>query len=127
MIKLIFALLSVCCILEATYGFKQNGYNVPPRSGRLSRIKASDSSTLRDINATSVEDALDLVRPQIAAEGGQVSLEGINDHEILIKMHGKCKNCAYRMKTVKSVIEATLIKFLKSEVGKQITVKVVDD
>ncbi|KAK1443283.1 hypothetical protein BgAZ_201590 [Babesia gibsoni] len=93
---------------------------------KWNRLHASTESFLLDINKENVEKVLDLVRPQLEADGGGVSLMGIDDHEIKLRFDGACKACPYRLGTVSSVIESTLVKFLKAQEGKQITVKLVD-
>ncbi|GFE55288.1 nifU chloroplastic-like [Babesia ovis] len=127
MVQPIFVIPLLICAIEAVLCFKVPVNKPLSNVGRSHRTHATSEGGLLNIETQNVEKILDLVRPQLAAEGGKVSLTGINDHEILIKLDGNCKSCPYRLDTVKNVIEATLVRFLKCKGGKQITVKVVED
>jgi Fe-S cluster biogenesis protein NfuA len=57
-----------------------------------------------------IESVLDrLVRPGLAAEGGQVEVVGIDDDRIVqVRMQGACQGCPSATMTLTLCIEATL-------------------
>jgi Fe-S cluster biogenesis protein NfuA len=59
--------------------------------------------------AQRVEAALDIVRPGIHADGGDVWLVGIDGTVASVQMIGACGGCAAATATLKFAIEATVI------------------
>jgi len=56
-----------------------------------------------------VEEALNLVRPAIRADGGDVELVRIRDDNVVeVKMTGACGNCPMAIYTLKAGIERVL-------------------
>jgi Fe-S cluster biogenesis protein NfuA len=56
-----------------------------------------------------VEDALDSIRPYLAADGGNVEvLEITQDQDLKIEMKGACKTCNMSQMTIKAGIEETI-------------------
>ena len=56
-----------------------------------------------------VEEALDLIRPYLQADGGNVSLVEITDENIVrVELHGACKSCSMSMMTMKAGIEESI-------------------
>ena len=56
-----------------------------------------------------VEDALELIRPYLQADGGNVSLLEITDDKIVkVELLGACKSCSMSMMTLKAGIEESI-------------------
>lgn len=139
MLTRVVGLLLALVATKVIGAFRLARYNSTVWHGRTHRAYAAPDKSLLEINAENVEKVLDLVRPQLASDGGGVSLVGIEDHEVKVKVclhnrghhnmqfDGACKACPHRIGTVKGVIEATLARFLEAKDGKQITVKLVDE
>ena len=56
-----------------------------------------------------IEDALDLVRPAVRDDGGDVELVGCDDGTVTIRFQGACVKCPSREMTLKHGIESHLI------------------
>ena len=60
-----------------------------------------------------VQNALDKIRPNLQADGGDVELVDVNDTGVVkVKLTGACRGCPMSQMTLKMGIE----KFLKQEV-----------
>ncbi len=61
----------------------------------------------------SIEDqvnmVLDKIRSFIAAEGGDVTLNHIEDGIVYVDMHGACQGCSYADMTVSSVVKTIVM------------------
>ena len=57
-----------------------------------------------------VEKALEEIRPFLVADGGDVSLIGIDDDVVKVKFHGACIGCTINQLTLKNGVEATIKK-----------------
>jgi Fe-S cluster biogenesis protein NfuA len=56
-----------------------------------------------------VEEALDSIRPYLAADGGNVEVVEITqDQDLKIEMKGACKTCNMSQMTIKAGIEETI-------------------
>lgn len=56
-----------------------------------------------------VEEALDLIRPYLQADGGNVSLIEITDENVVrLELLGACKSCSMSMMTMKAGIEESI-------------------
>lgn len=56
-----------------------------------------------------VEDALELIRPYLQADGGNVNLVEITaDNVVRLELLGACKSCSMSMMTLKAGIEETV-------------------
>ncbi|MCP4545653.1 MAG: NifU family protein [bacterium] len=65
----------------------------------------SEGKTLHD----RVEAALDLIRPVLVRDGGNVDLISVNDDGVVeVKLVGACHGCPAAAMTLKAGIEATL-------------------
>jgi Fe-S cluster biogenesis protein NfuA len=60
-----------------------------------------------------VRKALDKVRPQLQADGGDVEFIGFENGVVKVKLQGHCVGCPMSMMTLKQGIE----QFLKKEVS----------
>ncbi|GIX65887.1 NifU-like scaffold protein, putative [Babesia caballi] len=120
-------LVAVSVAAKAATAFRVPVHGALAAGGRPLCVRAASDDGLFDISAENVEKVLDLVRPQLAADGGGVALAGVEDHQVAVRFSGACRACPHRTGTVKSVIESTLARFIRAKDGKQITVKLVDD
>ena len=59
-----------------------------------------------------VEDVLDMIRPALIRDGGDVELVDVNDGTVRVKLTGACDGCAMATLTLKMGIE----KILKQEI-----------
>jgi Fe-S cluster biogenesis protein NfuA len=59
-----------------------------------------------------VEDVLDMIRPLLIRDGGDVELVDVNDGTVRVKLTGACDGCAMATLTLKMGIE----KILKQEI-----------
>ncbi|WP_031480808.1 NifU family protein [Maridesulfovibrio frigidus] len=60
-----------------------------------------------------VEAALEKVRPVLQADGGNVELVEVTDKGIaIVRLQGACKGCPMSQKTLKNVIQRTLLKLI---------------
>ena len=66
---------------------------------------------MSDLNER-IEKALDEVRPFLANDGGDVTLEGIEGTTVKVKFHGACVGCKVSDFTLKGGIETTIKKYL---------------
>lgn len=58
-----------------------------------------------------VRTALDEIRPFLAADGGDISLIGIEDDKVVkVQLHGACVGCSVNQMTLKSGVEMTIKK-----------------
>ncbi len=65
----------------------------------------SDDKTLHD----RVDTALDIIRPALVMDGGNVELVNVSDDGVvLVKLVGACHGCPASTMTLKAGIEATL-------------------
>lgn len=69
-----------------------------------------------------IEKALEEVRPFLANDGGDVSLERIDGTTVEVKFHGACVGCKVSDFTLKGGIETTIKKYAP-EVEKVIAVE----
>lgn len=69
-----------------------------------------------------IEKALDEVRPFLANDGGDVSLERIDGDTAEVKFHRACVGCKVSDFTLKGGIETTVIKYAP-EIKRVIAVK----
>jgi Fe-S cluster biogenesis protein NfuA len=64
------------------------------------------------VNATAVEDrvreALELIRPAIQMDGGDIRLESVVDGTVTVQLLGVCESCPISPVTLKSGVERIL-------------------
>jgi len=68
-----------------------------------------------------VQKALDQIRPQLQADGGDVELVSVEKGTVKVRLQGHCAGCPMSMMTLKQGIE----RFLKKEVSEVKTVEAV--
>jgi len=55
-----------------------------------------------------VEEILDMIRPSLVADGGNVELIDVNDGVVKLKLTGACAGCPMSTMTLKNGIERIL-------------------
>jgi Fe-S cluster biogenesis protein NfuA len=68
-----------------------------------------------------VQKALDQIRPQLQADGGDVELVAVEKGTVKVRLQGHCAGCPMSMMTLKQGIES----FLKKEVPEVAKVEAV--
>lgn len=63
----------------------------------------------------------DEVRPRLAADGGDIELEVVDGHRVVVALRGLCSNCSSRTVTLKDLVE----KILREQVEPEIVVEEV--
>lgn len=69
-----------------------------------------------------VQKALDKVRPNLQADGGDVELVDVADGVVKVRLTGACKGCPMSQMTLRNGIE----RYLKKEVPEVLAVEGVD-
>lgn len=59
-----------------------------------------------------VEEALNMIRPQLQADGGDVELVEIDDGAVKVRLQGACAGCPMSQMTLKNGIEKILKKMV---------------
>ena len=57
-----------------------------------------------------IQETLNLIRPQLQADGGDVELVGIEDGTVKVRLQGACAGCPMSQMTLKNGIEKILKK-----------------
>ncbi|MGB5229061.1 MAG: NifU family protein [Eudoraea sp.] len=66
--------------------------------------------TTEELKST-VEKALDEIRPFLQSDGGDISLVSIDDDKLVtVKLEGNCVGCSVNQMTLKSGVEMTIKK-----------------
>jgi len=68
-----------------------------------------------------IEDSIQLIRPSLQADGGDVELVDVVDGVVQLRMMGACHGCPYAMQTLHRGIE----RFLKERVPEILRVEAV--
>jgi Fe-S cluster biogenesis protein NfuA len=55
-----------------------------------------------------VREALDLIRPAIQMDGGDIRLESIHDGKVVVALSGTCETCPISPVTLKAGVERLL-------------------
>lgn len=58
-----------------------------------------------------IEKALDEIRPYLIADGGDISIIGITEDEVVVQFEGTCQSCNINQMTLKNGVEATIKKY----------------
>ena len=58
-----------------------------------------------------VEKALEEIRPYLLTDGGDISLVGIENDEVMVQFLGACIGCSVNQMTLKNGVEATIKKY----------------
>ncbi len=73
----------------------------------------SQGSRVRDMNESiekRVQKALDEIRPQIQADGGDIELVSIENRTVNVRLLGHCAGCPMSMMTLKQGVETQIKK-----------------
>ncbi len=58
-----------------------------------------------------VEAALELIRPVLVQDGGNIELVACHDDGLVqVRLTGNCKGCPHATETLRSIVERTLLK-----------------
>jgi Fe-S cluster biogenesis protein NfuA len=68
-----------------------------------------------------IQKALDMIRPQLQADGGDVAFVAFENGVVKVKLQGHCAGCPMSMMTLKQGIEA----FLKQRIPEVLKVESV--
>ena len=55
-----------------------------------------------------IEEALNLIKPALQADGGDVELIDVNDGVVKLRLTGACGGCPMASMTLKNLVERTL-------------------
>ena len=66
---------------------------------------------------TRVQAALDRIRPQLQAHGGDVEYVGVEGGTVKVRLQGACAGCPMAQMTIKSGVEALLKKEVPEVAG----------
>lgn len=69
-----------------------------------------------------VQEALDKIRPNLQADGGDVELIDIQEGVVTVRLQGACAGCPMSQMTLKNGIE----RFLKQEIPEVVSVESAD-
>ena len=64
----------------------------------------SDATTLEG----RVEEALEVIRPAIQMDGGDIALESVVNGRVTVRLFGTCENCPISPVTLKAGVERVL-------------------
>ena len=64
----------------------------------------NQATTLED----QIREALDLIRPMIQMDGGDIRLEGVRDGTVTVQLFGTCESCPISPVTLKQGVERIL-------------------
>lgn len=64
----------------------------------------NQATTLED----QIREALDLIRPAIQMDGGDIRLESVRDGTVVVQLHGTCESCPISPVTLKQGVERIL-------------------
>lgn len=70
----------------------------------------------------SVQAVIDMIRPKLQADGGDVELVSVDDGVVKVRLQGACKGCPMSQMTLKNGIE----KFIKERLPEVDRVEAVD-
>lgn len=59
-----------------------------------------------------VEKALAEIRPFLESDGGNITLVGIDETEVTVRLEGACVACSVNQMTLKSGVEMTIKKYV---------------
>lgn len=68
-----------------------------------------------DLNQENVEKVLNLIRPKLQIDNGDVELVDIKDNNLYIRLLGNCVTCSSNSITISEVIKKTLKKYIRKD------------
>ncbi|HNY08515.1 MAG TPA: NifU family protein [Tenuifilaceae bacterium] len=67
--------------------------------------------TSKEEIVTKVAAAIDVIRPFLQNDGGDISLvEVTDDNTVRVKLHGACGSCPYSLMTLKNGVEQAIMR-----------------
>lgn len=67
---------------------------------------AADADTAADIDRDAIEETIEMIRPALQMDGGDIALVEISDDgDVEIQLHGACVGCPASLMTLKAGIE----------------------
>ncbi|ANQ07251.1 NifU-like protein [Plasmodium coatneyi] len=82
---------------------------------RSSEEKQKDGGLHYDLTPENVEKVLNLIRPKLQIDNGDVELVDIKNNDLYIKLLGNCVTCSSNSVTVSQVIKKTLKMYIRNE------------
>lgn len=58
----------------------------------------------------------DVIRPKLAADGGDIELVDVDGHKVTVALSGKCVSCRSRQTTIKNLVEGLLREHVEPEI-----------
>lgn len=80
-----------------------------------SEEKQKDGGLHYDLTPENVEKVLNLIRPKLQIDNGDVELVDIKNNDLYIKLLGNCVTCSSNSVTVSQVIKKTLKMYIRNE------------
>ncbi|CRG96761.1 Fe-S-cluster redox enzyme, putative [Plasmodium gallinaceum] len=74
-----------------------------------------DEEIYYELNHENVEKVLNLIRPKLQIDNGDVELVKIKNNDLYIRLLGNCVTCSSNSVTVSQVIKKTLKKYIRNE------------
>ena len=70
----------------------------------------SEANTGRTVERSKVEEVIEIIRPAIQADGGDISLIDVDDGSgvVTVELHGACVSCPASTVTLKAGVERIL-------------------
>ncbi len=68
-----------------------------------------ESQPTNEIDLSLLEETLEMIRPAIQADGGDIVLAGVDDGVVHLEMLGACGGCPLSTMTLKAGIERILL------------------
>ncbi|SCQ16201.1 NifU-like scaffold protein, putative [Plasmodium ovale] len=81
----------------------------------LSSKEEADEGIHYELNTENVEKVLNLIRPKLQIDNGDVELVDIKDNDLYIRLLGNCVTCSSNSVTVSQVIKKTLKMYIRGQ------------
>ncbi|SBT33542.1 NifU-like scaffold protein (NFU) [Plasmodium ovale wallikeri] len=81
----------------------------------LSSKEEADEGIHYELNLENVEKVLNLIRPKLQIDNGDVELVDIKDNDLYIRLLGNCVTCSSNSVTVSQVIKKTLKMYIRGQ------------
>ncbi|CRG99425.1 NifU-like scaffold protein, putative [Plasmodium relictum] len=105
-------------ILNSSLNVLKNKTNIKNRRKTRFKILSSsekDGEIYYELNHENVEKVLNLIRPKLQIDNGDVELVEIKNNNLYIRLLGNCVTCSSNSITVSHVIKKTLKKYIRNE------------
>ncbi|VWU48708.1 NifU-like scaffold protein [Hepatocystis sp. ex Piliocolobus tephrosceles] len=88
--------------------------------------KENDEGIHYELNKENVQKVLNLIRPKLQIDNGNVELVKIDNSDLYVKLLGECITCSSNSVTVTHIIKKTLQKYIRDKNNKEPNVIVVN-